>query len=190
MTHHRACGSRKEDGFTLVELLIATVITMGVLFVTLALADFAIKTEPEIADRNAKIQKAQVVLERVVRELRQTYDVVAATSSSLTVLTYDNKAACGSAELDTARPCQVVYACSAGTCTRTASEEDGSGTGLTQQIVTGLSSDSVFSYTPNATDAQAVEMTIEFPAEEGASEDAITVSDGTTLRNLTDQLAN
>lgn len=190
MTQYRACGGRDERGFTLVELLIATVITMGVLFVTLALADFAIKTEPQIADRNVKIREAQVVLEQVVRELRQTYEVVDATPSSLTVLTYDNKAACGSNELEAARPCQVVYSCSGGTCTRTASEEDGTGTGPTRQIVSGLSSDAIFSYTPSAADAQAVAVTIELPADDGSGDDAITATDGAVMRNLTEVLGS
>jgi prepilin-type N-terminal cleavage/methylation domain-containing protein len=190
MTHHRACGRRDERGFTLVELLIATVITMLVLFVTLALADFAIQTEPEIADRNTKIRQAQVVVERMVREVRQAYDVIAATSSSLTVLTYANRAACGSGGLDTARRCQVVYSCSGGTCTRTASEEDGTATGPARQIVSGLSSDAIFSYTPSAADAQAVSVTVELPADDGSGDDAITVTDGAVMRNMTDVLGN
>jgi Tfp pilus assembly protein PilW len=190
MSLNRARRSQGERGFTLVELLIATVITMLVLFLTLALADFAIKSEPEIADRNAKIQEAEVVLERMVRELRQAYDVVAASPSSLTVLTYDNKATCGSSQLETARRCQVVYTCSGGDCTRTASEEDGTGTGPTRQIVSGLSSDAIFSYTPSTAEAQAVSVTMEFPAEDGSGDDAITVTDGTAMRNLTEVLAS
>lgn len=186
---NEASRRRDEQGFTLVELLVSTMVSMLALFVTLALLDLAVKSEPDIADRNVSIQEAEVALERMTREVRQAYEVVAASSTDLTILTYANRAACGSNQLDTARPCRVVYSCAGGDCTRTASEEDGSGTGPSQQIVSGLSSDSVFTYEPSPSDARAVGMTLSFPAAGGSgNDDAITVTDGAVMRNLTEVL--
>lgn len=188
---NRAPRSRDERGFTLVELLVSTMVSLLVMFVTLALLDLAVKSEPEIADRNVRIQEAEVALERMTREVRQAFEVVSASSTGLTIRTYANRATCGSSQLDTARPCLVVYSCSGGSCTRTASEDDGTGTGPTQQIVSGLSSDSVFSYEPSSADARAVSMRLSFPAVGGSgTDDAITVTDGAVMRNLAEVLSS
>jgi len=47
--------------------------------------------------------------------------------------------------------------------------------------VSGLSSNDVFSYSPDATDPTYVGITLVFPAENG--EEAITLTDGVALRN-------
>ncbi len=189
MDRNRAC-CLDQRGFTLVELQIAAVLTMIALFVTLALMDFAVRSEPEIADRNAKIQGAEVALERMVRELRQGFEVVSASPSDISFLTYSNRITCGGSQLGTARACRVTYSCAGGDCTRTASEEDGTASGPVELIVSGLQSDAVFSYDPNAAGARAVAATMSFPADDSTGGDAITVTDGAAMRNLPEVLGN
>ncbi len=91
----------------------------------------------------------------MVRDLRQAYGVVSASPTALTVLTYDNKATCASATLGPSRECRVTYTCSAGACTRTAAESSGSAPGAPRTIISGLSSNEVFGFSPSADRARA-----------------------------------
>lgn len=173
-----------ERGFTLIELLTAMAILVIIVIATLAMLDFAVRSEPEIAERNNAIRDAQVEVERMVRELRGSYDVLAATSSTLSVLTYLNRTTCAGGATGTARKCRIDYACTAGSCIRTVSESDGSAPGPARTLATGLASSSVFSYSPSSADPAAISVTLTFEATDRAGEDAITLSDGATLRNV------
>ena len=173
---------RGEAGFTLVELLVAMTLMLLVLGAGFTLLQVVVRSEPETRTANASIQDAQIVTERMARELRMTYTVNSATASSLSVNTYlQQSSTCAGASGTNPRQCRVVYTCTGTSCTRTVSEVNGSGA-ATATIVTGLSSTNIFSYAPSSTSPRSINMTLSLTGENG--DDAITVNDGVALRNV------
>src|SRR5687768_2794758 len=178
---------RGEAGFTMAEMLVSIMITLIAFSSALLVLNVAQRTQPRISDRAASIQEGRVWIERLTRELRQGATMVGTpTATSMTFLTYVQHAACGSGALGTSVQCRVTYTCTAGTCSRTEASPDGSVSDAAQQMVTGLQSNDVFSYTPDAAGAEYVGVTLRFPAsdEEGDTEDAVTLQDGVSLRNF------
>ena len=173
-----ARAGRDEAGFTLVELLVATMLGLVVIGAAVTAFTASIQTQPSISSRASQVQQARVAMERITRELRQGQGWGSGTSnpSQLSVVTY-------SADCGATRPCEVTYSCTAGTCTRRV------GQGQAVQVVTGLATSDVFSYqsvnsppvaAPTPT-TDYVNITLPFPAESG--DDAITLQDGVELRN-------
>lgn len=167
---------------TLVELLTAAMLGVMVLGSAVAMFTVGIKSEPKAASRSAQIQQARTAMERITRELRQGRqgDIYVATASQLSILTYVKSATCGGVPSNTAIACRVTYTCSAGACTRIEGNPNGIGSGPAKQVVTGLSTPNIFSYSPSTAPVH-IGVTLEFPADGG--EDAITLQDGVTLRN-------
>ncbi len=62
----------------------------------------------------------------MVRDLRQRLQRRLGLADALTVLIYDSKATCATGTPGPSRECRISYTCSAGACTRTAAEADGS----------------------------------------------------------------
>jgi len=171
-----------ERGFTLPELLIATILGLAIVGAAAMFFTTGVRQQPKVSARADQIQTARFTMERIVRELRQGSTVPSASATQLTVVTYVDSATCGGAHATTARACRVSYSCSAGTCTRTEAQPDGSSPGSAVTVVKGLSSNNVFSYTPATATAPAyVGVTLAFPAQNG--DDAITLADGASLRN-------
>jgi prepilin-type N-terminal cleavage/methylation domain-containing protein len=172
----------REAGFTLPELLVGMTIMLIVLVGGFTLLQIVTRSEPAVRTANASIQDAQIVAERIARELRMTYQVNSATANTVSVNTYLQQAStCAGAAGSTPRECRVVYSCSGTTCTRTVSELNGSGA-QTATIVTGLASTNVFTYSPSAGAAKIINLTLSLQGEN--SDDAVTVSDGVALRNV------
>ena len=171
-----------ESGFTLVELLVGMSIMLVISFAALGLLEVAQRSEPEVRETNARIQEAQVGMERIVRELRQTSGVVSASPTSLTVNTYLSGSNCAGGSGTGARSCRVVYSCSSGECTRTASEVSGASPGPAVPFASDVISNSIFAYTPDATSPTGVTVTMQLRDDGG--EDQITLSDGATFRNV------
>ncbi|HYP55577.1 MAG TPA: hypothetical protein VEQ41_04655, partial [Solirubrobacterales bacterium] len=97
------------------------------------------------------------------------------------VVTYVKAATCGGASATTSIPCRVTYKCSGSTCTRQVAQPNGSAPGAAVQVVSGLTSANVFSYTPSPPAAPTyVGVTFALDAE-GAP---VTLGDGVALRNL------
>jgi Tfp pilus assembly protein PilW len=172
---------RGDAGYTLPELLIATAMTLVLLGGALTVMVTGVRSEPRVSERSGEIQQARVLMERVTRELRQGATVLEATTGHLRLITYVNSETCGGVAASTARSCMVTYDCVGGTCTRVESDAEGTASGPPTVETTGLSADPVFSYLPSAASARYVGITFEFPAADG--DDAITLSDGVTLRN-------
>lgn len=171
-----------ERGFTLPELLIATVIGLAIVGAGAMFFTVGVRDEPRAAARADRIQQARFTMERIVRELRQGSAVSSATAGQLTFVTYVDRTTCGGVLANTARACRVTYNCSSGTCTRTEAQPDGSSPGTAVTVATGLSSSNVFTYTPaTLTTPASVGVSLAFPAQNG--DDAITLTDGATLRN-------
>jgi prepilin-type N-terminal cleavage/methylation domain-containing protein len=184
--------ARSEDGFTLIEMLIAA--SLGLIIVGAALSMFVggVKSQPRATAQSAGVTQAQTAMERMTRELRQGSAVITATATQIAVITYVEDATCGGAAGSVAISCRVTYSCSSGACTRTVAQPNGSAPGSARTVVSGMSSSNVFSYVPNtagssdcaATGSGApnyVCVTLAFPDNGGRN--AITLSDGVGLRN-------
>jgi prepilin-type N-terminal cleavage/methylation domain-containing protein len=178
---------RGEAGFTLAEMLVSIMITLIAFSSALMVLNVAQRSQPRISNRAASIQEGRVWIERLTRELRQGATMIGTpTASTLSFLTYVQHGACGVSSAGSSIQCRVSYTCSGGTCSRREGNPDGTGTSSPQQMVTGLQTNSVFSYSPSASAAEYVGVALQFPATEeaGETEDAITLQDGVTLRNF------
>ena len=183
-------GSRCRDdgGWSLTELLVAAGLLLLVLGAAMPMISGSVQTEPKISRKADQIQKARVLVERMGRDLRPAYLVVApAGSASLTFETYLRRSACGGAvEASPGAPpikCRIVYSCSAGTCTRQEQNAGGGGGGIAVKMVSGLLDSNVFSYYPSASAPKFVELKAVMPSST-PGEDAVTLEDGFALRNV------
>jgi type IV pilus assembly protein PilW len=163
--------AREQGGFTLSELLVATMIGMVVIGGGVTVFTAAIRSQPKQTARDNAIRNARTTMERMTRELRQASTIVSGSANSVTVITWVHKASCAGASASTSIQSQVNYTCTAGICSRTERNTNGTGNGSTSTVVRGLSSSNIFTYT-SACSSSTV-----------AGEDAITVSDGVVLRN-------
>jgi Tfp pilus assembly protein PilW len=175
-----------DDGLTLPELLVATLIGLMVVGAGVTVFASAVRSQPQISDRNAAIQQARTMAETVTRELRQGSNATTTSGGNLAILTYVPHAACGSTATGPATRCKIFYSCSsAGTCTRTECPPNftaaGDACGPTRTVVTGLADDNVFTFSPRVPGEAYVDVRLAFPAANG--DDAITMQDGVALRN-------
>jgi prepilin-type N-terminal cleavage/methylation domain-containing protein len=177
---------RCNAGFTLVELLVAMTMGVVVLGAVGSLVVSAMKNQPRISERAQDISTARWVLERLTREIRNGIRVDKATASSVSFETYVRHTTCGGTTALSAKTasikCEVTYTCTTTKCSRIEAAP-GVYTGKATQIFEGIDSSSVFSYTPNATEATFVEVTLHMPNPAGDA--PLTVSDGASLRNGT-----
>jgi type II secretory pathway pseudopilin PulG len=171
---------RSEGGYTLIELLVAATMGMVVLGGAVTVFIGAVRSEPRTSSKVTAIQQGRVVVERMTRDLRQGVDVAPAGASGLELITYVPEGACGGADEEGAEPCQVTYTCTAGVCTRMAELPDGSASGATVQVVSGLASSEVFSYAPSEAEPAYVGVELSFAMSEGGP---VVIADGATLRN-------
>ena len=174
---------RSEDGWTLIELLVALTIGMVVLAGAVTVFIGAVRSEPRTSSKVSAVQEGRIAVERMTRELRQGIEVLdepAPTATQIALLTYVKQATCGGLPSGTAIPCQVTYECEADACTRVVEAPDGSSVGTPTQVVSGLESTDVFTYSPNATEPAYVDVELTFETREGGP---VVVSDGVGLRN-------
>jgi type II secretory pathway pseudopilin PulG len=182
----RANSLRSERGTTMVELLVFTVMLLGVLGIVSFLIIMSTRLQPEISKKNQQVQQATALQLRLSRELRQGSTVDSATASAITFRTFVRHTQCGGTTPPAASVaailCKVTYACTAGTCTRSETNTAGTITPWVERLVTGISnSSSVFTYLPDATDPNYVTTTLVLPNDDG--DDNITLTDGAELRN-------
>lgn len=181
-----------ERAFTLVELLIAT--TLGLLVISASVTVFTagIGTQPMVDKRAAQIDQARSMSDRITRELREGSNASSSDSSQLMVLTYVSRDTICNTPVTTGSTvarCRVFYRCTpvgaTSTCTRIecppALLAPGTGCGPTTTVVTGLSSNQVFTFSPQTPGQAYVGIHFVFPAQNG--DDAITLQDGVALRN-------
>ncbi len=184
---------------TLVELLVASAISVVLLGAISSMVLSAMRTQPKISGSTQNISSARQVLERMTREIRNGIRVDQATASKISFLAYVRRTSCGAATLPSSTTasikCEVTYQCSTTTCTRTEAAE-GVYTGTARKLFTGINNSSVFCFIPSAeTDAftcgtakTAAEVTyigirLQVPDPSGAG--VLTISDGASLRNAT-----
>src|SRR5688500_2257592 len=101
-----------EGGYTLPEMLMAIVMLMFVLLAVVQISTVVGKSEPELSGYAAKIDRARVLMERLGRELRQSYNVRSVTATNLTFDAWVRRTECGgevpSSEVPAIR-CAVTY---------------------------------------------------------------------------------
>ena len=199
MLHARLAGRRGEAGFTLIELLVASAMGIVVLGAVGSLVISAMRAQPQISKRAQNISSARWMLERLTREIRDGAVVDSASSSSVSFQTYVRRISCGGEgtppERSPAIKCEVTYACTTTSCTRTEAAP-GFYTGTPTTIVSGIDRSEVFCYVPSSNPdpticglpptsvgkATYIGVTLHIPNPTGGG---ITVSDGASLRNAT-----
>jgi type II secretory pathway pseudopilin PulG len=178
---------RSDRGVTLVELLMATGLMLVILGSAVSVLTSVLNSQPKMSRRDYNLQKARSALNQMTREVRQGLAVDQATTSTMAVRTYTRRVVCGgTATLPASSPatlCRVTYSCSAGTCTRTEAQPNGSGAGSAVKVIQGLSSNSVFSYSPSTAAATYVRANLVLPNPSGGG--SLTIGDGASLRNAT-----
>jgi len=184
----RARVRRIEDerGFTLIELLVASAMGVVVMGAVASLMISAVRDQPKISEQAQNITTARWVLARLTHELRNGIAVKEAGASKLSFEAYVRHKTCGgTATLAATSPaikCRVTYECSTTACTRKESEPASTG-GTPKAVFSGINSNQVFTYAPNATTPTYVKVTLRLPNPGGTG--ALTVSSGASLRNAT-----
>jgi Tfp pilus assembly protein PilW len=188
-----------EAGLTLVELLVASAMSVVLLGAIGSMVISTMRVQPKISKSAQNVSSGRWVLDRMTRELRNGIRVDQATASKLSFLTYVRHATCGgTTTLSSTVPsikCEVTYQCTATACTRTEAA-DGVYTGTARTMFTGISSSSIFCYVPSAetdpltcgaakapAEVTYVSVRLNLPDPSGAG--SLTVSDGASLRNAT-----
>ncbi|HEX7278066.1 MAG TPA: prepilin-type N-terminal cleavage/methylation domain-containing protein [Solirubrobacterales bacterium] len=192
---------RDEGGLTLVELLVAAMLSVILLAAVSSMVISSMKTQPKISERNQDVSTARFALERMTREIRNGLGGILETSpSKVSFLTYVRRTACGggvaTSSTTPAIKCQVTYQCTTTACSRIESAA-GSMTGTPRTVLTGLNSSQVFCYVPStATDPLTcgtakskaettyIGIVLQMPNPTGSAT-ALNISDGASLRNAT-----
>jgi Tfp pilus assembly protein PilW len=186
-----------EAGMTLIELLVATAMSLAVVGGGTALVISAVRQQPELSQRAQNVSTARWQLERMTHEIRNGISVTESSPSLISFVARVRRTACGgSVPTSSSTPaiqCQIVYSCTTTACTRTERDVGATTGGTTTTLVTGIDSAGVFCFVPSAeTDptecgpAQPaasqtyVGITLNVPNPSGPS--ALTVSDGASLR--------
>jgi hypothetical protein len=182
----RLAGGDREAGLTLVELLVASAMSVILVGAACAMLISAVQQQPKLSKKSQEITTARYVLERMTREIRNGIVVYSATGSKVEFKTRVRHSTCGgSVEENPSTPaieCRVTYACTSTACTRTetAPEVPGS-SGTPVTFVRNLDSEKVFNYEPSPPSTPTyVGITLHIENPEGEGE--LTVTDGAGLR--------
>lgn len=190
-----------ESGLTLIEMLVATLMSVIIVGAACAMLISAVKDQPGLSRKAQNVTTARYQLERVVREIRDAVKVEKATATEVELLTRTQRTTCGGstkASPNVQRPqCRVTYRCVGATCTRSEATEGGVKVGTAVIALTGIQSTSVFCFVPSTeTDPSkcgaprtgegpptyvGVNLQVKNPEGPGI----LTISDGATLRTET-----
>jgi Tfp pilus assembly protein PilW len=175
-----------EGGFTLVELLVASTMGVVVMGAVVSLVISAVRHQPKISKEAQNITTARWVLDRLTHELRNGIAVKEGTASKVSFEGYVRRSTCGGAtNLPASSPaikCRITYECSTTACSRTETAPETT-TGVARQIFSGIDSNQVFTYVPNAAEATYVKVTLRLPDPGGTG--SLVISSGASLRNAT-----
>ena len=172
----RLCG---EAGLSLIELLVATTMMLVTAAAAMAIVTLVIRQQPRISEHGHRVQEVRVGLERMTRDLRQTYAVNESSSSHVEVLTW-----LSATEGQPAVERRVLYQCNAGDCTRQEGPAGGS-LGAAVTLITGVTNTDIFSYQPDQVNPSFLRIKLSFDVKENPTDPAgpKTLSDGVQLRN-------
>lgn len=176
-----------EDGLTLIELLVASMMSIVLLGAIGSMVISSMRSQPELSKRAQNISTARWVLERMTRELRNGVAVDEATPTTVSLRTFVRHSTCGgSGTLSSTLPaieCQVTYSCATTSCSREETAPEVIGGGSPTTIFSGIDDANVFSYSPNEEEPTFVGITLHLPNPSGPAD--LTISDGASLRNAT-----
>lgn len=193
---------REEDGLTLIELLVASAMSVILLGAIGSMVVSTMRAQPGISERGHDVSTTRAVMERMTREIRNGIRVDRAYPTSVSFLTYVRRSSCGgSVPASASTPaikCEVTYQCTTTACTRIEAAE-GKYTGTARTILTGINSSSVFCYVPSTepdpltcgpnpspekpSTTTYVGVRLRMPNPSGTG--ALNASDGASLRNAT-----
>jgi type II secretory pathway pseudopilin PulG len=177
---------RSEEGFTLIELIVAATMGVVVMGAVAMLVISAVRQQPHISKQAQNISTARWVLERMTREIRNGIAVKENSASMVSFEGYVRRGSCGgSGVASSSIICRITYECTTTACFRKESEPQVNG-GTPSQVFSGIDSNQVFTYAPSEAAAPQityVKITLRLPNPTGPG--ALTVSDGTSLRNAT-----
>jgi type IV pilus assembly protein PilW len=182
----RMSAARGEEGFTLIEMLVAMTLGVVVMGGVLILLIGAMRSQPKLEKQATNIATARFALERMTREIRNGIVVDKYTASSISFQTYVRHTTCGGSTMASssvsATKCEVTYTCSSSSCTRIEAAPNVY-TGTATTVFSGINNaSSVFTWSPS-TSPTYIGVTLKIPDPEGSG--ALTVSDGASLRNAT-----
>jgi type II secretory pathway pseudopilin PulG len=180
-----------EGGFTLVELLVSSAMGVIVMGAVASLVISAVREQPKISKEVQNVSNARWMLERLTHELRNGKEVKEGTASRISFVGYVRRTTCGgSTALAASIPsieCRITYECSTTSCTRKETIPSVSIGGVAKPIFSGLASNQIFTYAPNATNATTatyVKATLRLPDPTDAGSPLV-ISSGASLRNAT-----
>jgi len=184
----RFAGHDCEAGLTLVELLVASAMSVILVGAACTMLISAVQQQPKLSKKSQEITTARYVLERMTREIRNGIAVETATASGSRVefTTRVRHKTCGGSTLESssspAIECRVTYACTTTACTRTETAPNVTGAnGTPVPLVGNLDSSNVFNYEPSPPSTPTyVGITLHIENPEGKGE--LTVTDGAGLR--------
>ena len=153
-----------EQGLTMIELLIASVAAVTVLGATLGLMVSGLNVQTRDSEWSLALQEDRAGLARMVRDLRQATSIEEANAGSVVFL-----ATIGGKSMKIKYECGVAQpgaAYSYKQCVRLAAEAEKtlptSGPAVAKYLVNG---GEVFTYSPSASSATSVTVTLEMPAK-------------------------
>lgn len=173
---------------TLIELLVASMMSVILVGATGAMLISAVRTQPQVSEKAQNVTTARYVMERMTREIRNGVRVDEATAAQVSFVSKVRRTACGGATVPSsavpARECQITYDCTGGdACTRTEAEKGDMVGGTTTALIDGLGGSEVFNFYPNAAEATYIGVTVRVPNPSGSG--LLTISDGASLRTPT-----
>jgi hypothetical protein len=181
---------RDEGGLTLVEVLVVCIVGIVVIGVPLTLATQAWRGQSEASSRGAATNRVEIGMARLMQDLRAAVHTSTVTATGATLTVPVRSAAGGSVPTTQ----QVVWDCTAGTsCTR--SVAGGTAYPMIPNLVTATFAPTSAAGATSApqTDPTYVQVTISVrdtnengdrSATLSRMTNAITISDGTALRNF------
>jgi prepilin-type N-terminal cleavage/methylation domain-containing protein len=171
-----------ERGFTVVELLVAMTVLVGVMLATFSVLDDSVRFARSDTERASAIREAQVGIDRMVRELRHTRLVHAAAQQVLDVTVVRR-----GVDQRVVFDCGVNVPGSGGLrrCTRTPA--GGPTTTLVDRVRNVGSDSKAFDYTPATGTVRHVTVRLAVAVDggrKGGQRRSFILTDGTALRNV------
>lgn len=187
MSRLRSRFGDRQAGLTLVELLVASAMSVIIVGAACMMLISAVRDQPKLSQKDQSITTARYVLERMTREIRNGTLIYRAAPSELAMRTQVRHTTCGSATQlknasEPSRECRVTFRCTPTECTRTETEPSVSTGGTPTTVIGGLDSGEVFNYEPTYQEPNYVGVTLHIANPEGEGD--LAVSDGAGLRLL------
>lgn len=159
--------SAREEGFTLLELVVVTTLLMIVMTSILTAFEVIQKASVRESSRSEESDQVRLAMEQITKEVRQASDVRAGSSGSyLDVDTYINGVAT-----------HISYLASGSTLTRTVN-------GQTLTLLERLATSNIFAYDPSVTTPSVITVTLEASPQYFKTDPAlVTLTSEIKLRN-------